>query len=81
MDLIYAGHDPPLVHPGFSQHESGSSQSAQPGDRVRVDTTPGGGPGSSSPVAGDHRPVRDLTDGKAPSVLCPSMGTQGNGSG
>ena len=81
VDRIYAGHDPPSVHPGFSQHESGSSQSAQPGDRVRVDITPGGGPGSSSPVAGDHRPVRDLADGKAPSVLCPSVGTQGNGSG
>ena len=81
MDRIYAGFDPPSVHPGFSQHESGSSQSAQPGDRVRVDTTLGGGPGSSSPVAGDHRPVRDLADSKAPSVLCPSVGTQGNGSG
>ena len=80
MNRIYAGHDPPSVRPGFSQHESGSSQSAQPGDRIRVDTTPGGGPGSS-PVAGDHRPVRDLADGKVPSVLCPSVGTQGNGSG
>ena len=77
VDRIYADHDPPSVHPGFSQHESGSSQSARPGDRVLVDTTPGGGPGSSSPVAGDHRPVRDL----APSVLCPSVGTQGNGGG
>ena len=81
VDRIYADHDPPSVHPGFSQHESGSSQSAQPGDRVRVDTTPRGGPGSSSPVAGDHRHVRDLADGKAPSVLCPSVGTQGNGGG
>ena len=44
-----------------------------------MDTTPGGGPGSSSPVAGDHRPVCNLADGKAPSVLCPSGGTQGNG--
>ena len=81
VDRIYADHDPPSVHPGVSQHESGSSQSAQPGDRVGVDTTPGGGPGSSSPVAGDHRPVRDLADGKAPSVLCPSVGTQGSGGG
>ena len=46
-----------------------------------MDTTPAGGPGSPSPVAGDHRPVCDLADGKAPSVLCPSVGTQGNGSG
>ena len=80
MGRIYADHDPTSVHPGFSQHESGSPQSAQPGDRVRVDTTPAGGPGSPSPVAGDHRPVCDLADGKAPSVLCPSVGTQGNGS-
>ena len=77
---IYADHDPTPVHPGFSQYESGSPQSAQPGDRVRVDTTSTGGPGSPSPVAGDHRPVSNLADGKTPSVLCPSVGTQGNGS-
>ena len=77
---IYADHDPTPVHPGFSQRESGSPQSAQPGNRVRVDTTPTGGPGSPSPVAGDHRPVCNLADGKTPSVLCPSVGTQGNGS-
>ena len=77
---IYADHDPTPVHPGFSQHESGSPQSAQPGNRLRVDTTPTGGPGSPSPVAGDHRPVCNLADGKTPSVLCPSVGTQGNGS-
>ena len=76
---IYTDHDPTPVHPGFSQYESGSPQSAQPGDRVRVDTTPTGGPGSPSPVAGDHRPVSNLADGKTPSVLCPSVGTQGNG--
>ena len=64
---------------GVSQHESGSSQSAQPGDRIGVDTTPGGGPGSSPPVAGDHRPIRNLADGKAPIVLCSSVGTQGSG--
>ena len=81
VDRVYADHDPPSVHPGVSQHESGPSQSAQPGDRVGVDTTPGGGPRSSSPVAGDHRPVCDLADGKAPSVLCPSVGTQGSGGG
>ena len=81
VDRVYADHDPPSVHPRVSQHESRSSQSAQPGDRVGVDTTPGGGPRSSSPVAGDHRPVCDLADGKAPSVLCPSVGTQGSGGG
>ena len=76
---IYEDHAPSPVHPGVSQHESGSSQSAQPGDRIGVDTTPGGGPGSSPPVAGDHRPIRDFADGKAPSVLCSSVGTQGSG--
>ena len=81
MDRIYENHDSPPVHPGSSQHESRPPQSAQPGDRVRVDTTPGGGQGSSSPVAGDHRPVCDLADGKAPGVLCPSFGTQGDGGG
>ena len=72
---IHEDHATSPVHPGVSQHESGSSQSAQPGDRIGVDTTPGGG-SRSPPVAGDHRPVRDLADSKAPSVLCSSVGTQ-----
>ena len=76
---IHEDHATSPVHPGVSQHESGSSQSAQPGDRIGVDTTPGGSPRSSPPVAGDHRPVRDLADSKAPSVLCSSVGTQGSG--
>ena len=63
---------------GSLNTKSGSPQSAQPGNRIRVDTTPTGGPGSPSPVAGDHRPVCNLADGKTPSVLCPSVGTQGN---
>ena len=79
VDRIYENHDSPPVHPGSSQHESGPPQSAEPGNRIRVDATPGGGPGSSPPVAGDHRPVCNLADGKAPSVLCPSGGTQGDG--
>ena len=41
-----------------------------------MDATPGGGPRSSPPVAGDYRPVRDLADSKAPSDLCSSVGTQ-----
>ena len=76
---IHEDHATSPVNPGVSQHESGSSQSAQPGDRVGMDATPGGSPGSSSPVAGDHRPVRDIADSKAPSVLCSSVGTQGSG--
>ena len=75
---IHEDHATSPVNPGVSQHESGSSQSAQPGDRVRMDATPGGSPGSSSPVAGDHRPLCDLADSKAPSVLCSSVGTQGS---
>ena len=76
---IHGDHATSPVYPGVSHHESGSSQSAQPGDRVRMDATPGGSPRSSPPVAGDHRPIRDLADGKAPSVLCSSVGTQGSG--
>ena len=72
---ILGDHATSPVHPGVSQHESGSSQSAQPGDRIGMDATPGGGP-RSPPVAGDHRPVRDLADSKASSVLCSSVGTQ-----
>ena len=76
---IHEDHATSPVHPGVSQHESGSSQSAQPGDRIGVDSTPGGGPGSSPPVAGGHRPVHDFSDSKAPSVLCSSVGTQCSG--
>ena len=76
---IHEDHATFPINPGVSQHESGSSQSAQPGDRVGMDATPGGGPGSSSPVAGDHRSVRDIADSKAPRVLCSSVGTQGSG--
>ena len=76
---IHGDHATSPVHPGVSQHESGSSQSAQPGDRIGMDATPGGGPRSSPPVAGDHRPVRDLADSKAPSVLCSRVGTQSSG--
>ena len=79
MGRIHEDHAISPVNPGFSQHESGSSQSAQPGDRVRMDATPGGSPGSSSPVAGDHKPLCDLADSKAPSVPCSSVGTQGSG--
>ena len=78
MGRIHEDHATSLVNPGVSQHESGSSQSAQPGDWVRMDATPGGSPGSSSPVAGDHRPLCDLANSKAPSVLCSSVGTQGS---
>ena len=76
---IHEDHATSPVHPGISQHESGSSQSAQPGDRIGMDATPGGGPRSSPPVAGDHRPVRDLADSKTPSVLCSSVRTQSSG--
>ena len=76
---IHEDHATSPVNPGVSQHESGSSQSAQLGDRIGMDATPGGSPGPSSPVAGDHRPVRDIADSKAPSVLCSSVGTQGRG--
>ena len=76
---IHEDHATSPVNPGVSQHESGSSRSAQPGDRVGMDATPGGSPGPSSPVAGDRRPIRDLANSEAPSVLCSSVGTQGSG--
>ena len=61
------------VNPGVSHHESGSSQSAQPGDGFSMDVTPGGSPGPSSPVASDHRRVRYIAVSKAPCVLCSSV--------
>ena len=36
--------------------------------------------GSSPPMSGDHRPIHDLANSEAPSVLCSSVGTQGSGS-
>ena len=39
---IHGDHATSPVYPGVSQHESGSSQLAQPGDRIRMDATPGG---------------------------------------
>ena len=80
VSRIHEDHATSPVHPGVSQHESGSSQSAQPGDRIGVDTTPGGGP-RSPPVAGDHRPVRIFSDSKAPNVLCSSMRAPSSGVG
>ena len=76
VSRIHGDHATSPVHPGVSLHESGSSQSAQPGDRIGMDATPGGGPRSSPPVASDYRLVRDLADSEAPSVLCSSVGTQ-----
>ena len=76
---IHGDHATSPVPPRVSQHESGPSQSAQPGDRIGMDATPGGGPRSSPPVAGDHRPIRDLADSKTSSVLCSSVGTQSSG--
>ena len=76
---IYADHDPTLVHPGFSQYESGSPQSAQPGDRVRVDTTPTGGPGSPSPVAGDHNLFPASLTARLPVFFAPAWEPKATG--
>ena len=81
MGRINANHDPSPVHPGLSQLESGSPQSAEPSNRLRVDTTPTSGPGTPSQVAGNNRPICNLADGEAPSIFCPSGGTQGSGGG
>ena len=56
-----------------SRHESGSSQLAHPGDGFGMDATPGGSPGPSSPVAGDHRPVHYIAVSKAPCAFCSSV--------
>ena len=80
VSRIHEDHATSPVHPGVSQHDSGSSQSAQLGDMIGVDTTPGGGP-RSPPVAGDRRPVRIFSDSKAPSVLCSSMRAPSSGVG
>ena len=79
MGRIHEDHATSPVNPGVSQHESGSSQSAQRGDGFGMDTTPGGSLGPSSPVAGDHKPVRCIAVSKAPCVLGSSVGTPGSG--
>ena len=81
MGRINANHDPSPVHPGLSQLESGSPQSAEPSNRLRVDTASTSGPGTPSQVAGNNRPICNLADGEAPSIFCPSGGTQGSGGG
>ena len=78
---IHEDHATSPVNPGVSQHESGSSLSTQPGDGFGMDPTPGGSPGPSSPVAGDHRPVRYIAVSKAPCVLCSSVRSPGSGGG
>ena len=70
---IHEDHATSPVNPGVSQLESGSSQSAQPGDGFSMDVTPGGVPGPSSPVAGDHSPVRYIAVSKASRILCFSV--------
>ena len=70
---IHEDHATSPVNPGVSRHESGSSQSAHPGDGFGMDATPGGSPGPSSPVAGDHRPVRYIAVSKAPCAFCSSV--------
>ena len=70
---IHEDHTTSPVNPGVSRHESGSSQSAHPGDGFGMDATPGGSPGPSSPVAGDHRPIRYIAVSKAPCAFCSSV--------
>ena len=66
--------DSPVGRP----HEDHATSPVHPG--VGMDTTPGGGP-RSPPVAGDHRPVRNFSDSKAPGVLCSNMRAQSSGGG
>ena len=70
---IHEDHATSPVNPGVSRHESGSSPSAHPGDGFGMGATPGGSPGPSSPVAGDHRPVRYIAVSKAPCAFCSSV--------
>ena len=60
MGRIHEDHATSPVHPGVSQHESGSSQSAQPGDRVRMNATPGGSPVIGSKWTLHQKVVQDL---------------------
>ena len=59
---------PASIHHGLVQCHSGHSESPQSGDRVRVDSSSGGGRSPSPQMAGGDRSFCDVTDRKASGV-------------
>ena len=78
LGRIHEDHATSPVHPGVSQHESGSSQSAKPGDRIGVNTTSGGGPRSPPAAAIIDLFATSLT-ARLPVFFAPACGPKAAG--
>ena len=72
---------PASIHHGLVQCHSGHSESPQSGDRVRVDSSSGGGRSPSPQMAGGDRSFCDLTDRKASSVFLTGLRFASGGDG
>ena len=72
---------PASIHHGLVQCHSGHSESPQSGDRVRVDSSSGGGRSPGPQMAGSDRSFCDLTDRKASSVFLTGLRFAGGGDG
>ena len=80
------GREPPCLSPasiyhGLVQRHSGHSESSQSGDRVRVDSSSGGGRSPGPQMAGGDRSVCDVTDREASSVFLTGLRFVGCGDG
>ena len=72
---------PASIHHGLVQCHSGHSESPQSGDRVRVDSSSGGGRSPSPQMAGGDRSFCDVTDRKASGVFLTGLRFEGGGDG
>ena len=80
------GREPPCPAPasiyhGLVQRHSGHSESPQSGDRVRVDSSSGGGRSTGPQMAGSDRSVCNLTDREASSVFLTGLRFAGGADG
>ena len=72
---------PASIYHGLVQRHSGHSESPQSGDRVRVDSSSGGGRSPGPQMAGGDRSFCDLTDREASSVFLTGLRFAGGGDG
>ena len=72
---------PASIHHGLVQCHSGHSESPQLGDRVRVDSSSGGGRSPGPQMAGGDRSFCDVTDCQASGVFLTGLRFEGGGDG
>ena len=72
---------PASIHHGLVQCHSGHSESPQSGDRVRVDSSSGGGRSPGPQMAGGDRSFCDVTDRQASGVFLTGLRFEGGGDG